>query len=144
MIDHGRAVLALFVIAALIVGTAGYDSIQSERSADVNVANDADAYLALEETGTPIENGSTGPVLVVTNQFGTNVDISVTVESTSENVTSGSLTAEDLGPGKSVELQATCESNESGELIAEIEAQGDGIQFRTTTTLVVECVSSSN
>lgn len=143
MIDHGRAVLALFVIAALIVGTAGYDSVQSERSADVNVANDADAYLALEPTGTSIENGSTGTVLVATNQFGTSVDVSYTDVSTSDGVAVQGLTATSLGTGETSSLEVTCTTASDGTVTVDIEATGDGIAFEKTETIAVSCEGSS-
>jgi len=141
--DHGRTVLALFVVAALIVGTAGYDSIQSERSADVEVADDADAYLALEETGATIQNGSTGDVLELTNQFGTSIDVSVTDVSTSGGVTNQGLTASSLGTGATAAIEVSCTSDSDGTITVDIEAAGDGIRFETTKTVAVECESSS-
>jgi hypothetical protein len=143
MIDHRRAVLALFVVAALIVGTAGYDSVQSERSADVNVATDADAYLALEPTGTTIENESTGPVLKLTNQFGTSVDVSITDLSTNGGVAVQGLTDTSLGTGDATSLEVTCTTANDGTVTVDIEATGDGIAFETTETVAVSCEGAS-
>mgnify|MGYP006276002619 CR=1 FL=1 len=151
MIDHGRAVLAMFVIAALIVGTAGYDTIQGDRSADVDVANDTDAYLALQETGTGIENGSTGNVLEVTNQFGTSIDVTITDVSTSDGVTYQNLNDRNgdetgdtaaLGTGETAKLEVSCTSASAGSVTVDIEATGDGITFETTTTVAVQCESA--
>jgi hypothetical protein len=141
MIDHGRAVLALFVIAALIVGTAGYDSIQGDRSADVEVASDADAYLGIQETGNTIPNGSTGSVLVLTNQFGTSVDLRISDVTTSDNVTNEGLTTSTLGAGDTAALEVTCTSASDGTITVDIEASGDGISFETTKTVAVSCKS---
>ncbi|WP_323676729.1 hypothetical protein [Halorubellus sp. PRR65] len=140
--NHGRIVLAMFVIAALIVGTAGYDSIQGDRSADVEVANDADAYLALEETGATIENGSTGEVLRLTNQFGTTVDLVITDVETSSGVTNEGLNRSTRDPGKTATLNVTCTSASTGIITVDIEATGDGISFQTTRTITVACQSS--
>jgi hypothetical protein len=149
--DHGRVVLSLFVVAALIVGTAGYDSIQGDRSADVDVANDADAYLALEETGNTIQNGKAGTVLLLRNQFGTSVDLSITDVSTTDGVTyqglqvSGVDTGDTatLGTGDTARLQVECTSHSDGSITVDIEATGDGISFETSRTVTVSCESST-
>ncbi|AZQ14305.1 hypothetical protein [Halorubrum sp. PV6] len=126
---HRRLILALFVLATVITGTAGYSAIQAERSVDVAVADDESAYLAVESHNPSIKNGSTGGALRVTNQFGREIDLSVQEVDTSGSVAYGSLGNSNsevtLGADDSVQVSVRCNGTSDGGLSVMLFAVGE-------------------
>lgn len=143
--NHRRAILALFVVAATIMGTTGYSTVQSERTVDVQVTDtDANAYLGIEETGTAIENGTTGTVVELTNQFGESVDLSIRM-TTSEDITNRGLTDRTIDPGETAALEVRCRDSQTsaGTIAVDVEASGDGVSFeKLDREVTVMCVDS--
>lgn len=143
---HRRLILALFVLATVITGTAGYSAIQAERSVDVTVADDEDAYLAVENTNDSITNGSTSSVLRVTNQFGREVDLTVddiettgSVEYESVNGANDEVT---LGAtGDTAVINASCAGTDDGELevMLIVESDDNELSVRTMQVIDISC-----
>lgn len=142
---HKRLILALFVLATVITGTAGYSAIQAERSVDVTVADDENAYLAVENTNDSIENGSTRGVLRVTNQFGRDVDLAVedvettgSVEYDSVGGTNGDVT---LHAGEDEEIKASCTGTSDGklEVMLFVESDDEELSVRTMQVVDISC-----
>lgn len=109
--NHSRVVLGLFVVAAAVLGTAGYDVVQSERSVDVATAPDDSAYLALQRPSEPpvaVTNGTSGEILHVENRFETPVDVTLEAyEGDTDVVARRGLNAtEDIEPGETAALSA--------------------------------------
>jgi hypothetical protein len=144
-VRHKRLILALFVLATVITGTAGYSAIQAERSVDVTVADDENAYLAVENTNDSIENGSTRGVLRVTNQFGRDVDLAVedvettgSVEYDSVGGTNGDVT---LHAGEDEEIKASCTGTSDGklEVMLFVESDDEELSVRTMQVVDISC-----
>lgn len=142
---HRRLILALFVLAALITGTAGYSAIQAERSVDVAVADEETAYLAVESFSPEIENGSQKPALRVTNQFGREIDLSVQDVDTSGSVVYDSLGTSNgevsLKTGDHVEVDVRCSGTSDGtlEIVLFAEGKNDELSVRTLQKVDVTC-----
>ncbi|WP_199058289.1 hypothetical protein [Halorubrum sp. C191] len=129
----------------MITGTAGYSAIQAERSVDVTVADDENAYLAVENTNDSIENGSTRGVLRVTNQFGQEVDLAVedvettgSVEYESENGANDEVT---LATSETAEINASCAGTNDGtlEVMLIIESDDNELSVRTMQVVDISC-----
>ena len=141
--NHSRAILALFVVAALITGTTGYSTIQAERGVDVETAADGNAYLALEETGTAIENGTAGKAVYITNQFGTDVSVSVDVTASDSGITSQGLNRSDLAAGDTAALEVQCSTDTDQTLTVDVEAESTDISTEIRNQeFTVDCVAS--
>lgn len=142
---HRRLILALFVLATAITGTAGYSAIQAERSVDVTVADNENAYLAVESLNPSVENGSTGDALRVTNQFGREVDLSIQEVDTTGSVAYDSLNGSDdeLGAGHSVSVVVRCSGTNNGTLDVMLFAESDDneLSVRTMQEVAVTCES---
>lgn len=148
---HRRLILALFVLATVITGTAGYSAIQAERSVDVTVADDEDAYLAVENTNDSITNGSTSSVLRVTNQFGREVDLTVddiettgSVEYESVNGANDEVTLEATGDDRTAVINASCAGTDDGELevMLIVESDDNELSVRTMQVIDISCNSA--
>jgi hypothetical protein len=133
-VNHKQGILCLFIIAATIMGTAGYSTIQSDRIVDVQVAGDDEAYLVIDETKNEIDNGSTGEPLELTNQFAESVELSISVKSTEGNITSEGLNDTIIDTGEAAALQVKCEDTQTsgGIITVDITADGDEISFETS------------
>lgn len=146
---HRRLILALFVLATVITGTAGYSAIQAERSVDVTVADNENAYLAVESLDQSVENGSTGDALRVTNQFGREVDLSVQETDTTGSVAYESLKDSGnevaLGAGDKVSVVVRCRGTSDGTLDVMLFAESDDneLSVRTMQEVDISCESKS-
>ena len=147
---HRRLILALFVLATVITGTAGYSAIQAERSVDVTVADGEDAYLAVENTNDSITNGSTSSVLRVTNQFGREVDLTVddiettgSVEYESVNGANDKVTLA-TGDDRTAVINASCTGTDDGELevMLIVESDDNELSVRTMQVIDISCESA--
>lgn len=140
--NHRRVILALFVVAAAIMGTTGFSTLQADRTVDVQVADDAQAYLQIDETGTQIKTGETGGVLALTNQFSESVDLSISV-TTTDDIQSQGLDTRSIATGETATLEVTCSQTSDGTITVDIEASGDEISFeRSGHEVAVDCEPS--
>lgn len=145
--NHRRAILALFALAALIAGTAGYTTIQAERSVDVAVADEGEAFLAVEAVSpTPeIRNGSAGTAFVVTNQLGRQVDLTVRESYADGSVGLGAVAdggrETTIGDGNSNDVTARCTGTTDGTLEVTVRAESDDgeISVRIVRSTEVDC-----
>ena len=147
---HQRQILSLFVLAAVITGTAGYSSIQAQRSVDVAVANDEDAYLAVETHNQVITNGTTDSALTITNQFGRELALSVQDVTTTGSVKYDSLdNSRDRVPietGDEINVSVTCDGTSDGTISTVIFAESDDgeISVRTMQDVIITCNAGSS
>jgi len=142
-VNHRRVIVGLFVVSLLVAGTAAYDVARSDRPAEVSVADDADAYLGIEPTDRTITNGSSGPVLEVTNRVGTGIDL--TVDPTEETgVTFDGPDETTLGPDETSAIDAECEGGADGTLAADLTATGEdgSVTIETDERVTVDCEPS--
>lgn len=143
--NHRRAILALFALAALIAGTAGYTTIQAERSVDVAVAEEGEAFLAVEGLHPTVDNGTSEPAFEVTNQLGRSVDLTVR-----ESYADGSVGLESVagdgrettvGDGRSKNVTARCTDTTDGTLEVTVRAESDDgeVSVRIVRSTEVDC-----
>ena len=140
--NHRRVILSLFVIAAVITGTAGYSSIQAERSVDVAVANEGDAFLAVEGQSPSIQNGTSEDAFEVTNQLGQPVDLTVQVLTAGGDVELGSVPEETIdGDGATADIDARCTGTQDGTLEITVRAESsDGdVMVQVDRSTMVTC-----
>lgn len=143
--NHRRAILALFALAALIAGTAGYTTIQAERSVDVAVADEGEAFLAVEGQAPTVENGSAGTAFVVTNQLGRQVDLTVRESYADGSVGLGAVAdggrETTIDDGNSTDVTARCTGTADGTLEVTVRAESDDgeISVRIVRSTEVDC-----
>jgi hypothetical protein len=144
-VNHRRAILALFALAALIAGTAGYTTIQAERSVDVAVADEGEAFLAVEGQAPTVENGSAGTAFVVTNQLGRQVDLTIRESYADGSVGLGAVAdggrETTIGDGNSNDVTARCSGTTDGTLEVTVRAESDDgeISVRIVRSTEVDC-----
>ncbi|WP_199719448.1 hypothetical protein [Halorubrum sp. Atlit-26R] len=132
----------------MITGTAGYSAIQAERSVDVTVADDENAYLAVENTNDSIETGSTRGVLRVTNQFGREVDLTVddveTTGSVEYDSVGGTNSDVTLHADEDEEIKASCTGTSDGklEVMLFVESDDKELSVRTMQVVDISCEST--
>ena len=146
MTDHLRIILLLFVVAAAIVGTSGYSAIQADRSTDVAVVDDDQAYIVIDETEDEIANGSTGTALEVTNQFAEPVEVTATPTHSPDGITVEGFDSTSIEVEETAGLQVRCgDSQTSAETITvDLTAEGDETSFETSDEAVtVRCTNAS-
>jgi len=144
--DHLRVILLLFVVAAAIVGTSGYSMVQADRSTDVAVVDDDQAYLVIDETETDIPNGSTGTALEVTNQFAEPVEVTATSTHSPDGITVEGFDSSPVEVGNTADLKVRCgDSQTSAKTITvDLTAEGDETSFETSDEAVtVQCTNVS-
>lgn len=143
--NHRRAILALFALAALIAGTAGYTTIQAERSVDVAVADEGEAFLAVEGQAPTVENGSAGTAFVVTNQLGRQVDLTIRESYADGSVGLGAVAdggrETRIGDGSPKNVTARCTGTTDGTLEVTVRAESDDgeISVRIVRSTEVDC-----
>lgn len=145
--NHRRAILALFALAALIAGTAGYTTIQAERSVDVAVADEGEAFLAVEAVSpTPeVDNGSAELAFEVTNQLGRRVDLTVRESYADGSVGLGAVAGGErettIDHGNSRNVTARCTGTADGTLEVTVRAESDDgeISVRIVRSTEVDC-----
>lgn len=146
--NHRRVVLGLFVVAGLIVATAGYDVVQTDRSVDVGTASDADAYLAVSLPTTDVTNGETATILRVENQLGREVDVDVTdVTGDTDVIKTQGLDRNTLSVGESADLsaQVTCDTpDQTYTVTVELRAASDdgSLSVRMSRSVSITCSSA--
>jgi len=144
MTNHLRIVLLLFVVAAAIVGTSGFSVIQAERSTDVAVVDDNQAYLVIETTGNEIKNGSTGTVLTVKNQFAEPVEVTTTSTESPDDITVQGFNSSSIDKRETAGLEVRCSDSRTsdGTITIDLTAEGDETSFETSNKDVeVQCTS---
>ena len=141
--NHRRAILALFALAALIAGSAGYTTIQAERSVDVAVAGEGDAFLSVEAVSPvpEIENGSEGAAFVVTNRLGREVDVTIQDSDATGSVRLGGVTSTEVKNDHTTNITATCTGTTDGTLDVTVQAESDdgAIFVRVVRSTDVTC-----
>ena len=146
MTDHLRIILLLFVVAAAIVGTSGYSAIQADRSTDVAVVDDDQAYIVIDETEDEIANGSTGTALEVTNQFAEPVEVTATPTHSPDGITVEGFDSTSIEVEETAGLQVRCGDSRmsDGTITVDLTAEGDETSFETSDEAVtVRCTNAS-
>jgi len=144
--DHIRLILLLFVVAAAIVGTSGYSMVQADRSTDVAVVDDDQAYIVIDETETDIPNGSTGTALEVTNQFAEPVEVTATPTHSPDGITVEGFDSSPVEVRNTADLKVRCGDSQTSAntITVDLTAEGDETSFETSDEAVtVQCTNVS-
>jgi len=134
---------AVGAVATLVLGAAGFTTVEANRTVDVAVVDDDEAYLGIPDTVSCDDNNQA----VVTNRFATSVDIKAEIAVPAEDedsirvndreISDGETTeiSEDaIGPGEAmrVDFKPKVVNNSTRApdtiTIGVVEARGDGIE----------------
>lgn len=133
---------------ATLAGAGAFSSVGGNRDVDVDLANDPNAFLAIEELDSTATSGESLSVLELTNQFSealTSVTVSVTtpgkfgLNQTDANHP-GSL---DVGETGTVSLPMSCDSTVTDTVDLRIIASGQSSEIKTTRSLSLTCNPAS-
>ena len=125
MIPRRRILLAVILVLGLSLATptAGFSATTAERSVDVEVVDDQNAFLGFEKTTNTTENETTELEITVRNQFAPGISLSE-VSVTIENSTVSLIEEEKLHPGEEVSRtfsEISCDAS------LFVEASGSGV-----------------
>jgi hypothetical protein len=149
--------IILLALAMVIVGAEAGSLTRADRHTDIDVAADQDAYISLDDTNTPIKNGTTGTALTVRNQLEHSVSVKVISASPRSDFISYESLAHDhssvgkhesvsLGSGEKATIQVRCGDGASGKYKIELrlEAKSSGssdTQLTIDEEVTVECTT---
>ncbi|WP_138005342.1 hypothetical protein [Halalkalirubrum salinum] len=110
------AAFALSTIAILLVvsGTGGYSTAAADRSVDIDVVSDENAFLGIERNVVEVDN-ATVEVLTVRNQFPVEMTVNIDTEQTENESFDVEIEADEftLAPGETREIEPTVNCNDT-------------------------------
>jgi len=142
-INHRYIVVGMLFVAIIITGTTAYDSITADRSVDVSVVENEDAYLAIETQA--LESGSVVPAFIFTNNFNRDADLSVDVtdsigKSGTSVVNQGDLNEKTISDGKTAELKIECsDASKSYNIGLQVILETTNIEIDVEREYTLEC-----
>jgi hypothetical protein len=150
-INHRYIIAGILFVTIIITGTTAYDSVTADRSVDVSVVEDGDAYLAIETRD--LENESVVPAFKLTNNLNRNADLKVDVTDPIENgasvvnITVGESSDERetsekiaISKGKTAELNIECsDASKSYDIGLEIILETTDIEIDVDRKYTLEC-----
>ena len=142
-INHRYIIAGILFIAIIITGTTAYDSITADRSVDVSVVEDEDAYLAIETQA--LESGSVVPAFTFTNNLNRDADLSVDVtdsigKSGTSVVNQGDLNEKTISDGKTAELKIECsDASKSYNIGLQVILETTNIEIDVEREYTLEC-----
>ena len=142
-INHRYIVVGMLFVAIIITGTTAYDSITADRSVDVSVVEDEDAYLAIETQA--LESGSVVPAFTFTNNLNRDADLSVDVtdsigKSGTSVVNQGDLNEKTISDGKTAELKIECsDASKSYNIGLQVILETTNIEIDVEREYTLEC-----
>jgi hypothetical protein len=138
-VSHRRRIAALFLVAAVAFGTAGFSVVDSERSVDVSTADDPDAYLGIADAGGTATVGNTTTALTVTNNYASPLEVAVTAPTPNVSVAGGDGSFR-LGTDTARTVEVTC-----GGVVADptlrVEASNANTSIVTREMVPVTCAA---
>jgi hypothetical protein len=142
-INHRYIVVGMLFVAIIITGTTAYDSITADRSVDVSVVENEDAYLAIETQA--LESGSVVPAFTFTNNLNRDADLSVDVtdsigKSGTSVVNQGDLNEKTISDGKTAELKIECsDASKSYNIGLQVILETTNIEIDVEREYTLEC-----
>ena len=144
-INHRYIIAGVLFIAIIITGTTAYDSITADRSVDISVVENEDAYLAIETRD--LKNGSEVPAFIFTNNLNRDADLSVDVtdsiqKSGASVVNEGDLNEKTISDGETAELNIECsDASKSYNIGLQIILETTDIKIDVEREYTLECNS---
>ena len=142
-------VLAFTAAVGLVMGTAGFASIDADRGIEVGVADEEAAYLAVNQTTEAVETDTETELIEYENRFGTDLttfdleDVRVVDGGPDVDVTDFSGSGR-LGAGETdsvnVTLQCATADPVTVTLAFDVSASGEGVSVSTTYERDVTCI----
>ena len=142
-INHRYIIAGVLFIAIIITGTTAYDSITADRSVDISVVENEDAYLAIETQD--LENGSEVPAFTFTNNLNRDADLSVEVTDPIEKsgasvVNEGDLNEKTISDGETATLNIECsDASKSYNIGLQIILETTNIEIDVEREYTLEC-----
>ena len=142
-INHRYIIVGILFVAIIITGTTAYDSITADRSVDVSVVENEDAYLAIETQA--LESGSVVPAFTFTNNLNRDADLSVDVtdsigKSGTSVVNQGDLNEKTISDGKTAELKIECsDASKSYNIGLQVILETTNIEIDLEREYTLEC-----
>ena len=142
-INHRYIIAGVLFIAIIITGTTAYDSITADRSVDISVVENEDAYLAIETRD--LKNGSEVPAFIFTNNLNRDADLSVDVtdsiqKSGASVVNEGDLNEKTISDGETAELNIECsDASKSYNIGLQIILETTNIEIDVEREYTLEC-----
>ena len=145
-INHRYIIAGVLFIAIIITGTTAYDSITADRSVDISVVENEDAYLAIETRD--LQNGTEVPAVTFTNNLNRDADLSVDVtdpiqKSGASVVNEGDLNEKTIPDGETAELNIECsDASKSYNIGLQIILETTDIKIDVERKYTLECDNS--
>jgi len=153
-INHRYIIAGILFVTIIITGTTAYDSVTADRSVEVSVVEDGDAYLAIETDD--LTNESVVPAFTFTNNLNRDADLKVDVTDPIENgasvvnITVGESSDERetsekiaISNGETAELNIECsDSSKSYNIGLEIILETTNIEIDVDRKYTLECNDS--
>jgi len=142
-INHRYIIAGILFVAIIITGTTAYDSVTADRSVDVSVVEDGDAYLAIETQA--LENGTEVSAFTLTNNLNRNADLKVDVtdpikKDDASVVNEGELDEKTISNGETAELKIECsDASKSYDIGLEIILETTNIEIDVDRKYTLEC-----
>ena len=142
-INHRYIIAGVLFIAIIITGTTAYDSITADRSVDISVVENEDAYLAIETQD--LENESVVSAFTFTNNLNRDADLSVDVtdpiqKSGASVVNEGDLNEKTISDGETAELNIECsDASKSYNIGLQIILETTDIKIDVERKYTLEC-----
>jgi len=136
--------LAFAAATGLVLGSAGFASIDADRGVEVSVVDEDDAYLGVNATADAVAEGESTPTLDLRNRFGGPIE---TVEVDAEVVVSGNATVEAVDPPEAipvgdaapVNVTLRCPTGGNATIAYDVTATGSDVRVDTTAEQRVAC-----
>jgi hypothetical protein len=162
MTPRARHLLLALAAVCLVTTTGAFSSTTADRSVSVSVADDEDAYLGIEiddpvvverestgGTNNTTENGTNAAdewsedmtLLTFTDDFGTSLDVDVSVAESGEPSVDLATGTVSLASGETaaVEATVTCRGDNSRDVTLDVTATGDGVVVDLTRAVEIRC-----
>ncbi|MFP9060843.1 hypothetical protein ACLI4R_09955 [Natrialbaceae archaeon A-chndr2] len=124
-------VVGLVAVIALVTASGAFSGLEADRSLDVSVVDDDEAYLKIDGVDKQFEaeENTTIGTLEITNQFSEPADIEIELEDSPDGFDEGDFESDleqTLDSGDSTEFEANCTA--SGEVTVTITAETDSAE----------------
>jgi len=140
-VSHRRRIAALLLLAAVVLGTSGYDVVESERSVDVETASDADAYLGVQTPGGTADVGNETTPLTLANNYAADVEVQVTLGTHAGDLSldGDDQTTVSVATDSTAGVTVTCDAAFDEAVAFDLRATAPNATVETTATADITC-----
>lgn len=132
-------VLAITAATLLVFSSLGYAATTADRSADISVAGDQNAYVGYSTDDRTATTGEEIELVTVTNSFSDEIEITnIHITGGASDVSISATTGQQISPGNSASVAGTvqhCEPGETAIVGVSVEATGTDVQTEIDGTV---------